>query len=360
MGKSVDSGGSESAYLQGANEMAKAAQLGALFFAQDAASANRIIGDQSLKAQQSLQPLTGTATVAITELRRLMGLQPEDPLLGVGNALQAQAQHYESRGDIPVAYRTQVTSLAAAYNKMHDAGTLDERTAYKQELLNKLDKSIKTFSGFVPVDSSWAGSGRASPGAGDVVAGGSTGSMYDKGYFTSTVGTLTNARDQLSKMDMSEDAVHPKAMTGDQIAQEMMAKPSYQFMFQSGTKAAERGAAAAGTRFSGNQLQSLQQLGQNLAGQEYNNEITRLMGLAGMTTPGITQTSGTQFNQGQLQGNNWMQVAQANQLAKNLEGQGYMQAYNKIGDARMQSQIANQQAGMQAMQMGMGLLGKLF
>lgn len=379
MGKSVDTKGSESAYLQGANELSRAAQLGALFFAQDTATANRIISDASISSQQSLQPLTNTAGVAITELRRLMGLVPEDPLLKIQNTIQSVSSHYQSRGDIPVSYRNQMVSLQASFDKMHNAKTQSEREAYKTELMGNLDKAINTFSGVVPISSEWVASGRAggltsqqaggtgitmkdltAATSGGNVKGEATGGAYAPGYFSMNVGQLQTARDQLKDFSMTEESVHPKAMTGDQIAQEMMAKPSYQFMFQAGTKAAERGAAAQGTRFSGNQMVSLQQLGQNLAQQEYNNEITRLMSLAGMTTPGITQTAGTQFNTGQIQTGNMMQQAASGQLAQNLIGQGYQNAYNKIGDARMQAQIANAQMGMQAAQMGMGLLGKLF
>ncbi len=376
MGKSADGDAGTSAYMQGATEMSRAAQLGALFFAQDTSRANRIINDATVSSNQALQPLTTTATVAIAELRRMMGLTPMDPMLSMGNQINALASHYQSRGDLPTGVRSQLMVLDAAYNKMHDAKTVEERVVGQKELLKKMDKAINTFSGNVPISSEWVAAGRAGASSstqaggtekqikdafsGGNAQGGGSGAFYQPGYFDMTVGKLTNVRDQVAQFDMSEESVHPKAQTGEQIAEEFTHSPNFQVAMKAGTQTAERAAAANHNRFSGNQLVSLQQLGQDTASSLYNNQVSQLMSLAGMTTPGITGTANNQFNSGQLQGANMMAQAASGQHAQDMIGTGYQTAYNKVGDARNQASIANAQMSMQGMQMGMGLLGKLF
>lgn len=60
--------------------------------------------------------------------------------------------------------------------------------------------------------------------------------------------------------------------------------PSYKFRFDQGQQALERSAAAKGFLGSGNMLQELQNYGQGMASQEYQNQYNRLLPLTGATT----------------------------------------------------------------------------
>ena len=60
--------------------------------------------------------------------------------------------------------------------------------------------------------------------------------------------------------------------------------PGYQFRFSEGMRATERGMAAKGYNQSGNVQAALQERGQGLASQEYNNILTRLTDLGSAGT----------------------------------------------------------------------------
>lgn len=60
--------------------------------------------------------------------------------------------------------------------------------------------------------------------------------------------------------------------------------PGYQFRLQEGLSAIDRGASRAGNLGSGRRLLELQRYGQNLASQEFGDEMQRLMQLSGATT----------------------------------------------------------------------------
>jgi len=58
--------------------------------------------------------------------------------------------------------------------------------------------------------------------------------------------------------------------------------PGYQFQFEQGTQALERGASARGDLLGGRQLKELTRFGQGLASQEYGSFLNRLGSLAGV------------------------------------------------------------------------------
>lgn len=60
--------------------------------------------------------------------------------------------------------------------------------------------------------------------------------------------------------------------------------PSYDWRFKQGQQALERSAAKGGFLGSGNILQELQQYGQGMGSQEYQNQYNRLLPLTGATT----------------------------------------------------------------------------
>lgn len=72
-------------------------------------------------------------------------------------------------------------------------------------------------------------------------------------------------------------------MTGEQ---DFRTDPGYQFRFEEGQRATERGAAARGYNQSGNVLAALQERGQSMASAEYGNIMTRLTDLAGAGAQG--------------------------------------------------------------------------
>src|ERR1019366_1149167 len=63
---------------------------------------------------------------------------------------------------------------------------------------------------------------------------------------------------------------------GETAQQALQATPGYQFQQQQGAAAVNAGAAANGTLNSGNQALALQQQGQGLASQNYNNYVSQL------------------------------------------------------------------------------------
>ncbi len=340
MGKgSVSSGGAESLYMKGAEQLAAAAQVASQYFAENTALANRVIGDQQLAAKQGLQPLTSTATAALGELRSLYGLPPADPLAGIQNIFQAQAQHYESRGDIPVEFRTQFSNLASDFNLIKGEKDAAKRDQMRNDLLSKVDKTISDFSGIVPQVG--------------------TSDTYESGYFSSTVNSLKQATQQLQNADLSDEGLSPKALSNEQITEKLRNRPGYQFALGEGQRAIERGAAARGTRLSGGQLIGLAQYGQGMADQQYGAETGRLASLAGLTMPGIQQTSGISSQQAGQQGNNLMQQAQALSNNQMTAGQGYLQAYMGAGQANMQAQMQNAQQQQGLLKTGLGLAGSL-
>jgi hypothetical protein len=80
-----------------------------------------------------------------------------------------------------------------------------------------------------------------------------------------------------------------RAQYQNQLAQLMQGNfsandPSYKARFEGGQQALERSAAAKGMLGSGNVLQALQDYGQGMASQEFQNQYNRLVPLTGATT----------------------------------------------------------------------------
>jgi len=66
--------------------------------------------------------------------------------------------------------------------------------------------------------------------------------------------------------------------------------PGYQFQFNEGVKAIDRGAAARGLLKSGGRLKALERFGQGLADREYGDYMNRLAAIAGLGQTATTQT----------------------------------------------------------------------
>lgn len=83
--------------------------------------------------------------------------------------------------------------------------------------------------------------------------------------------------------------------------------PSYQFRYNQGLDAAQRGAAASGMLGSGNRLAELMSYGQGMASQEYGNQFSRLAAMSG-----VGSWSGSNYGSQQLaqQQGGWNALAQ--------------------------------------------------
>lgn len=107
--------------------------------------------------------------------------------------------------------------------------------------------------------------------------------------------------------------------------------PGYAFRLSQGTKALERSAAARGGLISGNTGGALQQYGQGLASQEYQNAYNRALNQYNTTAAlaGIGQTS---VNQLGAAGQNYaMGMGEALGAGAQARASGYMGAANAIG-----------------------------
>lgn len=82
---------------------------------------------------------------------------------------------------------------------------------------------------------------------------------------------------------MSMLGLGPEAMTGDQVKELMQLDPGFQYRVEAGQEALERGIVAQrGAGLSGDLLTALNDYGQNMAYQGYNDLLNRYQGLAGM------------------------------------------------------------------------------
>ena len=108
--------------------------------------------------------------------------------------------------------------------------------------------------------------------------------------------------------------------TGDELTQHIMSSPEYKARYEVGKQAMERSQAAKGGLLGGNALVEAQKYGQNLAGDVYQNQISNLGAIYGMTSPGI---------QGQVDA-----AVQKQQLSR-----GYLDANlsSKVGDMLYES-----------------------
>ena len=76
--------------------------------------------------------------------------------------------------------------------------------------------------------------------------------------------------------------------------------PAFDFNFKQGQRAIEQGAAARGLGQSGANLKDLQEFGQGLQANEFNNRISQLFGLNTQGFQGANQLTNNSLNQGNL------------------------------------------------------------
>ena len=124
--------------------------------------------------------------------------------------------------------------------------------------------------------------------------------------------------------------------------------PGYQFQFNQGLQAIDRGAASRGMLTSGNTLNAEQQFGTGLADQSYGNYVNRLQPYLGQQTAAAGGIAGVNRGLG-------------NALNTSFGNQGNL-AYNTAvgqGDAQAAADIASQNASNSFLQGALGLGSKL-
>lgn len=110
--------------------------------------------------------------------------------------------------------------------------------------------------------------------------------------------------------------------------------PGYTFRRDEGVKALDKSAASRGMTLSGAQVKGVQEFGDNLANQEYDNYFNRLMGVSGMGNQSQAGLSGTNSSLTAQSGNNTMQGAVARgsayQAGANALASGIGQGVNNL------------------------------
>jgi hypothetical protein len=125
--------------------------------------------------------------------------------------------------------------------------------------------------------------------------------------------------------------------------------PSYQFRFQQGIDALNRGAAQSGTLASGKQMTELEQYGQNFASQEYAADVARKEQLQQTTMANQAQNFGQQSTLQQLmQGVQQQNFGQQMNLQNLLSNRNQLQFQDLLGGAQFGQQQQTGQASQQA------------
>jgi hypothetical protein len=105
--------------------------------------------------------------------------------------------------------------------------------------------------------------------------------------------------------------------------------PGYQFRRDEGVKTLDRSAASRGMTLSGAQIKGVQEFGDNLANQEFDSYVNRLMGVAGMGNQSQAGLSGTNSGLTASSSNNMMQGGVA-------RGSAYQSGANALASGIMQ------------------------
>lgn len=110
--------------------------------------------------------------------------------------------------------------------------------------------------------------------------------------------------------------------------------PGYTFRQGEGVKTLDRSAASRGSVLSGGQMKAVQEFGDNLAAQEYDSYVNRLMAVSGMGNQAQSSTAGVNSGLTAQSGNNLMQggIARgsAYQSGANALASGIMQGGNNL------------------------------
>lgn len=284
--------------------------------------------NQGTKGQLDLQtqalisslPVSNTATDTMNELRGYLGLKPVSPTAGLSLSLDNTISKLQATG----GDTSQVSRLMGFRDQLAKAETLED-PAQRQALKAQISSSMGAFSNEL----------------------GNLGPQYSD--------LLADIQDVKGKFDIGYGSDPMKAMSASDIQAKLESSPAYQFRFNQGIKAMDRSAAAKGELLSGKTLLGAQQFGQDMASQEYDNEVRRLQSLANSALPALYQNNALMANmgsylgqtgqqQGAIAGDLQQKIAQAQQQAGNLSGQAL------LSTGALQGQMANQQSLTDAQQ----------
>jgi hypothetical protein len=290
--------------------------------------------NQGTKGQLDLQtqalisslPVSNTATDTMNELRGYLGLKPVSPTAGLSLSLDNTINKLQATG----GDQSQVGRLMAVRDQLAQAENVEDpakRQALKAQISSTMNNYVKQL--------------------------GSLGPQYSD--------LVADLQDVQGKFDIGYGRDPMRAMSASDIQAKLEASPAYQFRLNQGIKAMDRSAAAKGELLSGKTLLGAQQFGQDMASQEYDNEVRRLQSLANSALPALYQNNALLANMGQSVGQVGQQqgavagdiaqkMAQAQQQAGNLSGQAL------LSTGAMQGQMANQQSLTDAQQQQQALL----
>ena len=283
--------------------------------------------DLQQQALASTLPVSSAATAAVGELRGFLGLPAISPTAGLSQNLNQAVNQLRMSGD-PAAQdmAAELSGIAGQLQQAENIEDPQQREAMKQELMGQMDSFSQ----------------QAQSTLGD--------------QFNQIAPTLQNVSNQF---DVGYGAQQKDAWSPDVVQAKLEATPGYQFRFNQGLKALDRSAAAKGNLMSGQTLAAAQEFGQNMASQEYQNQINRLQQTAGMSAPSVGQQAGLLAGMGQTLGQTGQQlgttagnvlqgIAGAGQQAYNLGGQGMLSSNALQSQLQQQGLLQNQQNQQQS------------
>ena len=117
---------------------------------------------------------------------------------------------------------------------------------------------------------------------------------------------------------------------GQEGGYNFMTDPGYQFRFEEGQRALERGAAAKGGLLSGGLARKTQRYGQGMASNEYSNVYNRISNIAGLGQVATNQSGAYAMNAGQSMGTAAAQGGYAAAAGQQAAGNAWANAGNQI------------------------------
>lgn len=337
------------------------------------------------KANNTLRPLSYASTQAMNEQMRMMGLDPLQSGMGIGDTLKSAYQGY--KGALPAAGESIANDIAAKMDKALQIKDPAQREAAKQEILNQASAASAPIRQGVQqqLDALNAQKGLA-PNIMDTKYGELKGAAYGNEEFDSPTYreqyapgasqykadlAAYNAKNasiesqtksltsQLSQWDAFNNndlkgivndfsnqysATYDRGYTGQEVTDRVTSTPGYQFQMDQGTKAIERQGAAKGMLGSGNTLTALTQYGQQLGQNFYGVYMDNLARITDQGSGATQQIAANQVNQGKDYG-----------ALLEAGGQAGMQTQQLIGNARAEQLYKSGQLYSDAAQFNAGL-----
>lgn len=341
-------------FQQAANAQIAGIQQGLNFYTQSLNQAAQTFNEAYARSDAALRPLSDSATAALNQQMRMMGLDPV-------SSSRDSANMFSLLNGVPNSANIKDQILKA--EKIQDPA---QRTAAQDNIQNMLKEAQVPSSlqqqiaalgtrAATPTDP-YAGLTEGQKVANNFFSSGQTGAIESK--YANDLAQAKAAQTQydqqvasLTEADKAREATnaqiasfateyanqyspqYDKGYTGSQVSDIITATPGYQFQLDQGTKALERQGAAKGMLGSGNTLFGLQQYGQQLAQNSYQ---SYMQNLSNIVAQGTGATMAIADNQ----------IARGNAIAgvQQLQGQAQLNAQTAMGGAQSQAYYAQGQA----------------